>query len=53
MKRILFFLLIVFQILHVFLPDISVDCVLIEYAYILLRVYALYLLSFLMHLNVG
>jgi hypothetical protein len=28
------FLLIVFQILYVFLPDISVRCTLIEYAYI-------------------
>jgi hypothetical protein len=36
----IFFLLIVFQILHVFLPDISVHCALIKYAYILLRVYA-------------
>jgi hypothetical protein len=32
--RILFFLLIAFQILHVFLPDISVHCALIKYAYI-------------------
>jgi hypothetical protein len=31
---IFFFLLIAFQILHVFLPDISVHCVLIKYAYI-------------------
>jgi uncharacterized membrane protein YhaH (DUF805 family) len=30
----LFFLLIAFQILHVFLPDISVHCALIKYAYI-------------------
>jgi len=30
----LFFLLIAFQILHVFLPDTSVHCALIEYAYI-------------------
>jgi hypothetical protein len=29
-----FFLLIDFQILHVFLPDISVHCALIKYAYI-------------------
>jgi len=29
-----FFLLIAFQILHVFLPDISVHCSLIKYAYI-------------------
>jgi hypothetical protein len=29
-----FFLLIAFQILHVFLPDISVHCALIKYAYI-------------------
>jgi hypothetical protein len=29
---IFFFRLIVFQILYVFLPDISVHCVLIEYA---------------------
>jgi hypothetical protein len=28
------FLLIAFQILHVLLPDISVHCALIEYAYI-------------------
>jgi hypothetical protein len=32
--RILFSLLIAFQILHVFLPDISVHCALIAYAYI-------------------
>jgi hypothetical protein len=32
--RILFFLLIAFQILYVFLPDILVHCALIEYAYI-------------------
>jgi hypothetical protein len=51
MQRILFFLLIAFQILNIFLPDILAYCVLIEYAYILLRVYALYLLSFPMHLN--
>jgi hypothetical protein len=30
----LFFLLIAFQILHVFLPDISVHCTFIKYAYI-------------------
>jgi hypothetical protein len=42
-----FFLLIAFQILHVFLPDISVHCALIKYVYIWLRVYAWYLLSFL------
>jgi hypothetical protein len=29
-----FFLLIAFQILHVFLPDILVHCALIKYAYI-------------------
>jgi heme/copper-type cytochrome/quinol oxidase subunit 3 len=29
-----FFLLIAFQILHVFFPDISIHCVLIKYAYI-------------------
>jgi uncharacterized membrane protein YhaH (DUF805 family) len=28
----LFFLLIAFQILHVFLPDISIHCALIKYA---------------------
>jgi hypothetical protein len=39
-----FFLLIDFQILHVFLPDILVHCALIKYAYIWLRVYAWYLL---------
>jgi hypothetical protein len=32
--EILYFLLITFQILHVFLPDTSVHCALIEYAYI-------------------
>jgi len=32
--RILFFLLIAFQLLYVFWPDISVHCALIEYAYI-------------------
>jgi hypothetical protein len=32
--KLYFFLLIVFQILHVFLPDISVHCALIKYAYI-------------------
>jgi hypothetical protein len=42
-----FLFLIAFQILHVFLPDISVHCALIKYAYIWLRVYAWYLLSFL------
>jgi len=31
---ILFLLLIAFQMLHVFLPDISVHCALIKYAYI-------------------
>jgi hypothetical protein len=41
-----FFLLIAFQILHVFLPNISVHCALIKYAYIWLRVYAWNLLSF-------
>jgi hypothetical protein len=30
----LFFLLIAFQILYMFLPDILVHCALIEYAYI-------------------
>jgi hypothetical protein len=30
----LFFLLIAFQILHMFLPDISVHCALIKYVYI-------------------
>jgi hypothetical protein len=30
----IFFLLIAFQILHVFLPDISVHYALIKYAYI-------------------
>jgi hypothetical protein len=29
-----FFFFIAFQILYVFLPDISVHCALIEYAYI-------------------
>jgi hypothetical protein len=48
---ILFFLLMAFQILHVFFPDISVHCAMIEYAYIWLRVYARYLLSFFVHLN--
>jgi hypothetical protein len=37
--KFLFFLLIVFQILYMFLSDISVHCALIEYAYIRLRVY--------------
>jgi hypothetical protein len=32
--EILYFLLIAFQILHVFLPDTSIHCALIEYAYI-------------------
>jgi hypothetical protein len=32
--RILFYFLIAFQILHVFLLDISVHCALIKYAYI-------------------
>jgi hypothetical protein len=32
--RIFIFLLIAFQILHLFLPDISIHCALIEYAYI-------------------
>jgi len=31
---ILFFLFLVCQILHVFLPDISIHCALIDYAYI-------------------
>jgi hypothetical protein len=47
----LFFPLIAFQILHIFLSDISVHCALLEYAYIWLRVYVWYLLSFLVHLN--
>jgi hypothetical protein len=34
MQNFFFFLLIAFQILHVFLPDISVHCALIKYAYI-------------------
>jgi hypothetical protein len=42
----LFFLLIAFQILYMFLPDISVHCALIEYAYIWLSIYVWYLLSF-------
>jgi len=33
MRNFIFFL-IAFQILHVFLPDISVHCALIKYAYI-------------------
>jgi hypothetical protein len=37
--EILYFLLIAFQILHVFLPDMSIHCALIEYAYIWLKVY--------------
>jgi hypothetical protein len=32
--KLYFFLLVAFQILHVFLPDISVHCALIKYAYI-------------------
>jgi hypothetical protein len=44
-------LLITFQILHVFLPDISIHCALIEYDYIWLRVYDWYLLSFPVHTN--
>jgi hypothetical protein len=42
----LFIFFIAFQILHLFLPDISVHWALIKYAYIWLRVYAWYLLSF-------
>jgi hypothetical protein len=34
-----FFFSIAFQILYMFLPNISVHCALIEYAYIILRVY--------------
>jgi hypothetical protein len=34
-----YFFRVAFQILYVFLPDISVHCALIEYAYIRLRVY--------------
>jgi len=34
MRKFIYFLLIAFQILHVFLPDTSVHCTLIEYAYI-------------------
>jgi hypothetical protein len=34
MRNFIYFLLIAFQILHVFLPDISVHCALIKYAYI-------------------
>jgi hypothetical protein len=45
------FLLIAFQILSMFLPDISVHCALIEYTYIWLRVYVWYLLSFPVHFN--
>jgi hypothetical protein len=45
------FLLIAFQMLYVFLPDISVHCALIEYAYIWFRVYAWYLLNFPVNLN--
>jgi hypothetical protein len=33
-EEFLFFLLIAFQIMHMFLPDISVHCALIKYAYI-------------------
>jgi hydrogenase-4 membrane subunit HyfE len=33
-QNFIFFLLITFQILHVFLSDISIHCALIEYAYI-------------------
>jgi hypothetical protein len=41
-----FFLLIAFKISYVLLLDISIHCALIEYAYIWLRVYTWYLLSF-------
>jgi hypothetical protein len=34
MRNFICFLLIAFQILHVFLPDILVHCTLIKYAYI-------------------
>jgi hypothetical protein len=51
MRNFYFFLLISFQILYMFLPDISVRCTLIEYAYIWLRFYVWYMLSFLLHLN--
>jgi hypothetical protein len=34
MRNFYFVLLIAFQILYLFLPDISVHCALIEYAYI-------------------
>jgi hypothetical protein len=34
MWNFIFFFLIAFQILHVFLPNISVHCALIKYAYI-------------------
>jgi hypothetical protein len=34
MLNFIFFLLIAFQILYVFLPNILVHCALIEYAYI-------------------
>jgi hypothetical protein len=40
-----FILLMAFQILHVFLPDISIHCALIKYVYIWLRVYPFYLVS--------
>jgi len=46
MRNFYFFILIAFQILYMFLPDISAHCALIEYAYIWLRVYVWYLLSF-------
>jgi hypothetical protein len=51
MRNFYFSFLIAFQILNIFLPDTSVHCALIEYAYIWLRVYDWYLLSFLVHLN--
>jgi hypothetical protein len=35
-----FIFLLAFQILYVFLSDISIHCALIKYAYLLLRVYA-------------
>jgi magnesium-transporting ATPase (P-type) len=34
MRNFYFFILIAFQILYMFLPDISAHCALIEYAYI-------------------
>jgi hypothetical protein len=49
--RIIFFFRVTVQILYVFLPNISVHRALIEYAYIWLRVYVWYLLSFPVHLN--